>query len=276
LDGEPPEKKEALGGSRPMSFIAAAGWTLASGLVTAVAASLVEVAHPGALRDVVTLTALRVLGYSLVFFGVLRVHEPESSVRRVLALRWPGVLVVLLAVLAGAALMPAGGFLEAAYQAKFPSPPDPEPLELGTKAQQVAYVVAAVGVVPTVSELFFHGALFTPLRRGRRVDTVVFATAAFAVLDIQDGATVVLSVLVLVAAAWVRGLSASVVPAVLARVAFVAAAILPAVFGRDLPPMTPGIVLAGVAVAALSVLAIAGLSARDRRIRERAVLEEHG
>jgi hypothetical protein len=275
VDGDPPDK-EALGGRRPMSFIAAAGWTLAAGLVTELAASLVELAHPGALRDVVSLTALRVLGYSLVFFGVLRVHEPETSVRRVLALRWPGVLVMLLAAIAGAALMPAGTFLEAAYQAKFPSPPDPEPLDLATKSQQIAYVVALVGVVPIVSELFFHGALFTPLRRGRRLDTVVFATAAFAALDIQDGGTIALSVLVLVAAAWIRGLSASSVPAVVARVAFVGAAILPPALDREPPPVTRGIVAAGAAVAALSVLAIAGLSARDRRIRERAMAEEHG
>lgn len=251
-----------------MSFLAAAGWTLVCALVADLCGVLFDVVHPGALHDVVTLTAVRVLACSLVFFVVLRVHEPETSIRQVLALRRPGIVVMLLAIVAGAALVPAGSWLEAAVEAKFPSPPpDPEIVDqlLGTPAKRAAALVASIAILPVVSELFFRGALFTPLRRGRRVDVVVFATAAYDALFYQDARVLASCVLMLVAVGWVRATTASVIPAIALRVAFAGVGLAPEALGRDGPPITKALAGGGLALASLSVLAIHALSGRDPR-----------
>lgn len=256
-----PEKDE-----RPMSFLAAAGWTLVCALVATLCASLLDVAHPGALHDVVTLTAVRVLACSLVFFVVLRVHEPESSIRRVLALRWPGVLVLLLAIIAGAALVPVGEWMQAAVEAKFPAPPDTDGAELflDTPAKRAIAFASLVAILPVVSELFFRGALFTPLKRGRRLDAVVFATAAYDALFYQEARFVAAYAVLLLAVGFIRGLTASVIPAIAARVAFAAIGFGAEALGHEIQG-TKALAGGGLALATASVLAIAALARRDER-----------
>jgi len=48
-----------------------------------------------------------------------------------------------------------------------------------TPGKKIALLLALVVVMPVCDELFFRGALFTPLKRGRRAESVILATAAY-------------------------------------------------------------------------------------------------
>src|SRR5687767_13703675 len=110
MDSVPPPSEE--GRDRPLSFLAAAGWTLLSFLLVMIAMGVTESAHPGAFYDLVTRTLCFALSYSLVLFAILRVHEPETSIRQVLALRSPSPVATFLAVLVGAGLALPGAWLD--------------------------------------------------------------------------------------------------------------------------------------------------------------------
>ena len=97
---------------KPLSFLLAAVWTLVVGLLLGLAITLTDLLHPGAFVDVVTVALSKLLAYSAVLFAILRVHAPESPIRRVLALRRAPATVVFLATVAGAGLAPASMWLD--------------------------------------------------------------------------------------------------------------------------------------------------------------------
>lgn len=267
MDRTPPDATP-----KPLTFVLAAVWTLLVALTVNVILSLIDVLHPGAVVDVVTVATCKLLAYSVVLFAILRLHEPDSSIRDVLIARRPPVLVVILAAVVGAGLAPAAMWLDDALAVRFP----PSQMELDayarifdtpTPGKKVALLLALVVVMPVCDELFFRGALFTPLRRGHRTQSVILATAAYDTLlggaQPREIASILATALAL---AWIRAVSGSVVPSVVARVAFFAVQVVPIVmFARELS-LSPLIAGAGVIAALLGVVGIATMAGRSSRI----------
>lgn len=256
MDGEPDEA-----GPRPLTFLAAVGWTLVAQLVFVLVVQTAESLRPGASTDVVTLTAARVVAYALVFFGILRVHEPESSIRTTIALRRPRFLHAVLGLLVGAALAPAASWLNDVLTRRFPL--SPEQVEATTHVfaadsttKRVLLVVAFGVVLPLGEELFFRGALFTPLARRAGRQTVVLATAAFDTFFLvasPSGAPAIL--LTVIALGVLRAQSGSIVPSALGRMAFYGVSLAP--FARGVPEWeVPWQVAAATATLALVLLAL--------------------
>jgi hypothetical protein len=252
-----------------MTFLAAAGWTLAAVLLYALGLSIAESIRAGALKDVVTRATCGALAYSLTLFVILRVHEPEGSIRKVLALKPPPLLTIPLAIVAGAGLAGPAAWLDKVLLARFPySDQEKQALEslLGassydTLPKRIAMVVAMVVVMPALDELFFRGAIFTPLRKRSRLQTVVMATAAYETLSSSPHIRDMFSLFALsVALSWIRGLSGSSIPAILARMAFFAPQFVPSLVGKELPPLSAGTLAGsfGATVASLAMLTMVG------------------
>ncbi|MDB4944075.1 MAG: hypothetical protein JWP97_3609 [Labilithrix sp.] len=252
---------------RPLSFLAAASWTLVVAITVGVAVAIIDAVHPGAFDDVVTIAACKVLAYSLALFGLLRMHDPTASIRAFVGLRRPPFLVALLALVAGAGLAPGAMWLNELFARRFPATPEEtQQLEhvfgAETLGKKVALVVALVVIMPVADELFFRGALFTPLKRGRRAHIVILATAAYDTLLGGVSPRVLASMLATsLVIAWIRAVSGSVVPSVLARVGFFAVQIVPLVLVAD-DRLSGRVVLAATA---LALAAIGGLAVATRR-----------
>lgn len=260
---------------RPMSFLAAAGWTLVVVLLYTFALSVAESLRAGAVSDLVTRTTCGALAYSVTLFVILRVHDPEGSIRRILALRPPPILAVPLALVVGAGLAGPAVWLDKLLLARFPySSQEEEALvkvygaaTFDTSPKRIALVVTMVVLSPVLDELFFRGALFTPLRKGRRLEQVVLATAAYETLVSSPHPREMLSFLALaLALSWMRGLTGSIFPSIVARIAFFAPRFVPIALGRELPPMSRGMLAGSLAAAVLALAGIAALGRRDARV----------
>ncbi len=265
METSPPET-----GARPMSFLAAAGWTLVVVLLYTFALSIAESMREGAVSDIVTRTTCGALAYSVTLFVILRVHEPEGSIRRMLALRRPPLAALPLSLVVGAGLAAPAAWLDKVLLARFPYSPQEEEVlakvygaaAFDTSPKRIALVATMVVLSPILDELFFRGALFTPLRKGRRLEQVVLATAAYETLVSTPHPREMLSFLALaLALSWMRGLTASVFPSILARIAFFAPRFVPVAIGRELPVL-PASALAGSVAAALLALGAIALVSR--------------
>ncbi len=258
---------------RPMTFLSAAMWTLLVVLLFGVAVGFSESARAGAMSDPVTLAGGRLLATSLAVFGIARLHEPELSIGELVAFRRPSILMTLLAVVVGLASAPAASWVESAITQRLP--PSSAELEsmarltaTDTLGKRVALVVAFALVFPICEELFVRGAVFSCLKRGRAAQVVVAATALFDVLGALDPRALFPMLAFGVLMGWVRAQSGSVVPSLLARVAFFSYMVLPlALRGQDLTP--PGsVAIASLAGASLAFLALLKLGTRDARSLE--------
>lgn len=266
MDSTPPEAQK-----RPLSFLAAAAWTLLVALSLSVMLSVIDAVHPGAFLDIVTLATCKLLAYSLVLFAILRVHEPESSIRRVLAVRRPPAILVILGAAVGAGLSPASMWLDGLFAKRFP----PTQMELEayervfavpTPGKKIALLLALVVVMPICDELFFRGALFTPLKRGRRAESVILATATYDTLLANAQPREIASILAtMLAIAWIRAVSGSVIPSIAARVVFFGVQVVPLVFARE-AKVSVAVALGGVALAAASLAGIAAVGKRSSRV----------
>ena len=258
---------------RPLSFLAAAFWTLFVAVQLSVMVAAIGAARPGAFIDVVTFATCKLLASSVVFFVMLRVHEPESSIRHVLALRRPPAVMVFLGVLVGCGLSPVSMWLDSVLAKRLPSSQaDLEVyerlLDAPTLGKKIALVVALVIVMPLCDELFFRGAIFTPLKRGRRAESVILATAAYDALLVGGNAREIASILVAaLAVSWMRAVSGGVFPSIAARVTFFGVQVVPLVLSRE-PKITGSVALAGAALAALSLTAFAAVGRRSTRARD--------
>lgn len=263
MESQPPEAVE-----RPLSFLAAAFWTLLVAVLLGVMIALIDAAHPGAFVDVVTVATCKLLAYSVVLFGILRVHEPQSSIRHLLALRRPPAILVVLGAAVGAGLSPGAMWLDGIFAKRYP----PSQAELDayerifdapTVGKKVALLLALVVVMPVCDELFFRGALFTPLKRGRRAESVILATAAYDTLLGGASPREIASILATaLAISWIRAVSGSVFPSVAARIAFFGVQVVPLVLARE-PQFSGPVALGGVMLAALSLAGIAAVGKRS-------------
>lgn len=266
MDRPPPEAA-----TRPLSFVAAAAWTLSVAILLGAMIAIVDAVHPGAFVDVVTVATCKLLATLLVFFALLRVHEPESSIRRVLALRRPPIIMVLLGGLVGAGLSPGAMWLDGVMARRFPpTRQETEAFEqiFTTEAsgKKVALLLALVVVMPLCDELFFRGALFTPLKKGRRAESVILATAAYDTLLAGASARDLAAMLgTALAIGWIRAVSGSVFPSIAARVAFFGVQVVPLVLAPQMNLPAP-VAIGGLGIAVGSLAAIAAVGKRSARV----------
>jgi membrane protease YdiL (CAAX protease family) len=268
VDSVPPSGEEK---HRPLTFVSAVVWTLLALFLDLLFLGMTEAGREGAFFDLVSRTACSALAYSIVFFGILRLHEPETSIRHVLALRPTPVLAVLLALAVGAALALPSEWLDQALDARFPRPPQEKEaldrlLSIATLGKRVTLVVTLAILQPLLDELFFRGAIFTPLRRRHRAELVIVATAAFETLGSLSPRAMMSLLAATLVFSWIRGVTGSVVPSVLARMAYYGVAIVPIACGRELPRPTKVLLLGSAAVAVLGLLGLSVLSRRDTRM----------
>src|SRR5438552_3821490 len=137
------------GERRPLSFLAAAGWTIGANVALIVAVQLTEAARPGARTDLVNFTACYVLTYSLILFTMLRVYEPETRVREVLAVRPCSFFGAALSVVSGASVYPALSWIDDWMTKRFPTPDEERQvidqlMEAGTRGRRAVIVLTFV------------------------------------------------------------------------------------------------------------------------------------
>ncbi len=267
MDSNPPSQDR----DRPLTFGAAALWTLLALFLNRLLLGLAESGREGAIYDLVTRTGCLALAYSVVLFAILRIHEPETSIRHLLAVRAPSVLSVIFALGLGAALSLPSEWLDQLLDAKFPTAPDEQEsldklLSIATLGKRITLVATLVFLVPVLDELFFRGVLFTALRRTRRAEIVVIATAAFETLGSLSPRTIVSLVVASVAFSWMRATTGTVVTSALARIAFFGVGVVPLLMGRETPKPTKVLVGATVAVGLVSLVGLVLLGRRDTRL----------
>lgn len=258
---------------RPLTFLVAALWTLLAIALFGLATAGIDAARPGARFDLVTIAAAKVLVYSLVFFGVLRVHEPDASIREVLALRRPPIVLSLLGAVVGFGLSPAAQWVSERVAERYP--PSFEETEAltrtlaaDTSGKKVALVIALVVVLPVCEELFFRGALFTLLARRGGGYTVALGTVAYEILGGPSGGPQLAWLLpTLLAFAWLRAVSGSVVPSLLARVVFFGAGVVPTLGAEELV-VSWQVAAGGAALAVVAFAVSVAVAYRARRARE--------
>jgi membrane protease YdiL (CAAX protease family) len=265
---------------RPLSFVSAAIWTLLALFLDLFLLGMTEAGREGAFYDLVSRTTCEALSYSIVFFGILRLHEPETSIRHVLAVRAPSILALVLALAVGAALSLPSEWLDQALLSKYPrSDAEREAYErllsIATPGRRVGLVTTLVLIQPALDELFYRGALFTPLRRTRRAEAVIVATAALETLGSLSPRAMVSLFAATLVFAWIRGTTGSIFPSILARMSYSGVVILPLAFGREPPPPTRMLVALCAAVALLGLSGLAFLARRDARLLD-ARLEDGG
>lgn len=260
-------------GSRPVSFLTAAFWTLLVAVLLAVGMTMLESVHPGAFNDVVTGTTCKLLAYSVVLFGMLRVHAPEAPIRNVLALRRGPPILLALAGVVGAGLSPAAMWLDGVLARRYPATPaEVEALqrlfEAPTPGKKIALVLSFAVVMPICDELFFRGALFTTVKSGRRAEAVIVATAVYDTLLSGAQPREIASMLgIALAISWMRAVTGSVLPSMTARMAFFGVQVVPLVLAEELQP-TAVHAVAGAVVAAASLVGMAAIGKRSSRVRE--------
>jgi hypothetical protein len=267
MDSSPPSTQK----DRPLSFLSAALWTLLALFLSILFVGMTEASREGAFFDLVSRTACEALAYSVVFFAILRVHEPDTSIRHVLALRAPSIIALLLGLAVGAALSLPSEWLDQALDMRFPRPPqDKEALDrllsVATLGKRITLVLTLVVLQPALDELFFRGAVFTPLRRTHRAETVIVATAAFETLGSLSPRAMISLLAATLVFAWIRGATGSIFPSMLGRMAYYGVAIVPMALGHEPPKPTRLLLIVSAVVAVLGLLGLQLLSRRDARL----------
>jgi membrane protease YdiL (CAAX protease family) len=171
-----------------MSFLAAALLTIGAQLAMSAVVSLTEAARPGAVSDLVNLTACELCVHLGFVFVVARLYARETSLRHLLALRAVSPLVLVLVIVAGLAFEMPVSFVERAWAVRFPltdaeQAHASELLTADTTAAKAVLAVCFVGLLPLGQELFYRGALFGRLRVAQDPRTTTFALAAFYALS---------------------------------------------------------------------------------------------
>jgi membrane protease YdiL (CAAX protease family) len=245
-----------------MTLFGAIGWSLILFLCDQVCVGMTEAARSGAIDDVVSLTACRVLATSVVLFGIARVYAPTSSLRSALGIRPFAPIDAPLAALAGAGLAPLLATLEDAILRRWPY--DPKTAEamqtLVTRSPHLTFVIGAFVVLPIAQEVFYRGALFEQLLRTESAPLAVSATTVLFVLSALDPREMPEALAMGLVLGWIRAWSESVWPAVVAQLSFFAVYAVPIVAGRDpsADVVYPrGWIVGGAVVALLSLLAFA-------------------
>ncbi|WP_437578199.1 CPBP family intramembrane glutamic endopeptidase [Sorangium sp. So ce887] len=194
-DGAPAPLARRGSGERPMSVLAAAGWTAAVtfvflcllGVLALLRPALspgdaVSSLQPATKLDVVGSFACQAAAYLLGLLGVRRVHAPRAPVRELLGVRRTHAAFYPLAAALGLALAGPVAALYEAIERRWPSGlSDARLVQAFVEASaldRVAFGLIFIALGPALEEAFFRGALARPLRWQHGAPLVVATTAA--------------------------------------------------------------------------------------------------
>ena len=209
---------------RPMSPFAATGWAVGATLLWTLLVTITVTLRSGAENDLVNNFVCQLVATLGVVFGILRIHAPNDSIRDVFALRRTHLLFFPLAIGLGLAVQVPASTLYEALLRRWPDPQDADRLsqlysEAGTPGRVlIGMVVVAFG--PLLEEIFYRGALFTPLRRAGRLGDVVVITAVLFGLAHVTAQRIVPIVLVGLAMGLLRHASGSLLPSIAMHATF--------------------------------------------------------
>jgi len=252
---------------RPMTPLAAALWSVALTMTIMVAVSITESVRPGAQTDMVNRAACEVLGTSLIVFAMARWHATELPLRGVLGVRGIAPLHVLLAIAAGAGLVPLLSTIDSAVLHRWPI--DDEAAAEGVRkllasTSRTGLVVAALVVVPIARELFYRGVLYGGVRATVNARVAIIATSVFYACSFLDPQQMPTALILGFALAWLRERSGTVFAPIVAQLAYGAVEGIPILRGQDLEADVVYPVRWIVGGAAIAALALVGIGAGNR------------
>ncbi len=219
----PPGREPLI--ARPMTAVAAAAYAFGTTLLFHLLAALTVTLRPGAASDLVNGFACQLVAYLAGFLVILRVHAPQGSIREILGFRATHPAFYPLGLLLGLALVVPVNSLYDFLESRYPSAPGHEDrlVELLLASSTPKRVVLGLIIVlagPLLEEVFFRGALLSPLRRAHTLGASVVATAALFALA-HDGWQMWAPIAVVgVALGLMRVASGSLVPSVLLHATF--------------------------------------------------------
>jgi membrane protease YdiL (CAAX protease family) len=256
---------------RPLTLTAAALWAVALWLVEHLCFEMTEALRPGAITDIVSVSACVVLATSAIVFAMIRIHAPEGSVREALGVRPVGPVRFALAIAAGVGLSPGLSTIDDLIAKRWPYD-DPEAQasmdKLLGSTTHLALVVGVFVVIPLAREVFFRGILFTQLRAAGSEAASTFVTLVatsllFTVFSL-DWRSMPTALVLALSLGWLRARTGSVVAPVVAHLAFWSVQGIPILRGADPAAditYTTAIIAGGAALAA-AALGLTGLVGR--------------
>jgi hypothetical protein len=152
----------------PMSPFAAIGWTLGVTVLWMLLAGLVASVRGSSEPDLITTGGCVAASYVLGLFGILRLHAPEASIRRFLALRKTHVLFFLAAPLLAVTVRAFSDVLYDLIVTRYPLPPEVNTdaiILAASPARRAAFFAVLVVAGPAAEEVLFRGAIVQGLRK---------------------------------------------------------------------------------------------------------------
>ena len=208
---------------RPLSLQAAALWVIGLWLLEHICLEATEALRPGAITDIVNVSACVVLATSIVVFAMARLHAPERSLRATLGIRALDPLGFALSAAVGVGLSPGLSRLDDLVAQRWPYD-DPEALanlqKLLASSSRWALVVGVFVAIPLAREVFFRGLLFGELRRVVSVGSAVVATSLLFTVFSLDWRSMPGALILSLALGWVRAKGGSLVAPAVAHLAF--------------------------------------------------------
>ena len=201
-----------------------------------------EAARPGAITDIVNISACVVLATSIIVFAMVRVHAPDESLRESLGLRRVGLLRLVLSIAAGAGLSPAMSMVDDLIAKRWPFD-DPEAAESMQKllgsSTHLTLVLGVFVVIPLAREVFFRGILYSELDRhtllrdeGSTLVPIAATALLFAVFSL-DWRSMPSALVLGMTLGWLRARTGSLVAPAVAHLAFWSVQGIPILRGMD-------------------------------------------
>ena len=220
----PPAPPAADDSIRPMTYMGAALWVTGIHIAFLWVASAVVTVKESASRDLVAQLICQIVAYSLGLFLMLRVHGPQTPIRRFIGMRATNPLLVALAALLGASVSIPAAVLFSVIDKRFPQ----EEVEFEfvdlffqvSRGEQVLIAIGVIAIGPFVEELVFRGALFGPLRQDKSPVAVILITTVFFALVHLDPRKMLPIFLVGLLLGYLRHVSGSLVPSVALHAGF--------------------------------------------------------
>lgn len=200
----------------PLSYLGALGWTFGLSGLTALIAVVATSLRPGGDLDVGTELLATAAATLSLLLAISRVHAPNVDLAELVGLRRVPVVLVVLALVAGAGLVFPLAHLDARAADRFPLDEElRQYLATDTLRQRVLLSLFAL-FGPLLVELFYRGALFGVLERDKPRGVVVFVVTALAVFP-PSGHALFSALAVAAIASHLRGASGSVWPSLALR-----------------------------------------------------------
>jgi membrane protease YdiL (CAAX protease family) len=272
-DEQEPLLDDAREGVAPMSPFAALLWTAGATLAFLWFYALTVALREAAADDAVSRFGCQLVAYLGALFGVLRLYAPNVGIRQFLGLRGTHFGFYPLAVVLGLAATIPINSLYTFIERRVPGPDlGDSVLELfrdAGLARQLALGAVFVVLGPILEEVLFRGALQKPLsRRLALPGAIVLIGVLFGIAHVDERLFVPIG-LVGALLAYLRHLSGSLWPPVLAHMAFNAVPFVSTLAlarsGEEGDPEVTAPVLLGATGLALALLALTVRLAKTER-----------